>query len=221
MDGVVTGLRWRTLYALLFVPIICLTILGILLYVYLYTSGVEYSRALQWIDIAAEGSGVMWWSSLMWAFAALLCLLEFDRNQTWLRYYWLAIAVGSLLLSLDEAVQIHEHFGLLAGKLFGVDPWWFLAAIPIVGLCFLALIPFLMALPRKTAKFLFLSGAIFISGSVGLEMVFAYFVTTSPGSTRLLWILMTIEECLEMIGVALFCITVHDHLNRSRALEAT
>lgn len=220
MDGLANRLQRRTLYAFVFVPIICLTVLGILLYVYLATTGAKYQGAMKWINIAAEASGVMWWSSLLWGFAALLCLLEFDRKRTRLRYYWLALAIGSLLLSLDESVQIHEQFGWVAKRVFGKG-YWHLAAIPIATLCFLALIPFLKALPRKTAKAMIRSGAIYVLAAVGLEMVFDYFRVTRPGSTKLFWTLMTLEECLEMVGIGLFCVTVHEHLNRPCARDET
>lgn len=221
MDGTVAGLRTGKLYGFLVIPIVCLVLLGILRYIYIYNFGPRGMGPLNWADVAGEATGVMWWSSLMWGFAALLCLLEFDRNTTRLRYYWLAISIGSLLLSLDESVQIHERFSAPAGWIFN-NPGgffaasWVLAAIPIIAICFILLIPFFLALPRKTASGLIMAGAIFVLGAVGLEMVFARVITSDPEATRLLWTLMTIEETLEMIGIALFCITVHGHINRQR-----
>jgi len=188
--------------------------LGILRFVY---DGTQFPVPIEWIDFGAEGSGVMWWSSLMWGLAALFCFIEFERNITRQRYYWLAIAVGSLLLSLDESVQIHEHFGhlrIFSGFTGFFAARWVLAAIPIVVVCFLLLIPFFLYLPRRTSVGLILSGAVFVLGAVGMEMIFAYVRTTDPSEVVLVWILISIEESLEMIGVALFCTTVHGHLHR-------
>ncbi|MBX3580727.1 MAG: hypothetical protein KF810_02370 [Rhizobiaceae bacterium] len=221
MDGTVAGLRTGRLYGFLFIPIFFLVLLGILRNIYIYNFGTRGIGPLNWADVAGEATGVMWWSSLMWGLAALLCLLEFDRNTTRLRSYWLAISIGSLLLSLDESVQIHERFSAPAGWLFNnpggfFAAWWVLAAIPIVAICFILLIPFLLALPRKTATGLIMAGAIFLLGAVGFEMVFARVITSDPDATTMLWTLMTIEETLEMIGIALFCITVHGHINRQQ-----
>ncbi|HEY6629878.1 MAG TPA: hypothetical protein VIZ90_00360 [Rhizobiaceae bacterium] len=212
MKSTAAGLSRRTVHALLWGPIVVLMVLGILRYVYL---GADFPVPVRWIDFGAEGSGVMWWSSLMWGGAAVLCLLEFDRHATWLRYYWLAVAIGSLLLSLDESVQIHEHFAptLLHGVPAFAAPW-VVVAIPVVAVCFLLLIPFLMSLPRRTAGGLILSGAVFVLGAVGMEMIFAYVRTTAPSEVLLVRILITLEESLEMIGIAMFCMTVHGHLNR-------
>lgn len=216
----VASLERKFLYFLLFVPIALLSVLGAVRYVYIHNFQTEPIGLTAWADIGKEASAVTWWTSIMWSFAALLCLLEFGRKATKLRYYWLAIAVGSLLLSLDESVQIHERFSAPAGNFFG-NPGgifaasWVLAAIPIVIVCFAGLMPFLRALPRRTAAGLFLSGAVFVTGSVGMEMVFAYVSVYSPASTWLILTLTWIEESLEMIGVAMFCTTVYGHLGRS------
>ena len=221
----VVSLERKPLYFLLFVPIVVLIAIGAARFAYIYNLGTVPLALTAWADIGGEGSVVMWWTSLLWSFAALLCLLEFDRNATKLRYYWLALAVGSLLLSLDESVQIHESFSTPAGNFFG-NPGgafaasWVLAAIPIVVVCLVILTPFLGALPRRTAACLFLSGTIFVGGAVGMEMVFAYVSVNSPESWWLILTLVCIEESLEMIGAALFCTTVYAHLGLSLSSAA-
>lgn len=213
----VVSIRRKNLFLFLFSPIVILSALGIFRFFYIHHFDAEPFGEVKWADIGAEGSLVMWWTSAMWNFAALLCLLESARNVTRMRYYWLAIGIGSMLLSVDESVKIHEHFSAPAGNFFG-NPGgvfaasWVLAAIPIVFICLLILLPFLAALPRKTAVRLFIAGAVFVSGAVGTEMAFAYVATSTPDALPLIWTLVCIEETLEMIGVALFCLALYDHM---------
>jgi hypothetical protein len=170
---------------------------------------------LIWLHIGSEGSLSAWWTSLLWSYAALGCLLIFVFDLSRWRTYWAALSLGSLLLSADETVQLHEQFALLAGRVVGSasGAWatgWVIAAVPIVAVCIVLLTPFLLHLQRRTAGRLALSGAVFLVGAVGMEMLFGAAVTEWGASTATIFAMIYIEECLEMAGVTLFLLTLCD-----------
>ncbi|HEX2861527.1 MAG TPA: hypothetical protein VHN79_07795, partial [Lacunisphaera sp.] len=78
--------------------------------------------------------------------------------------------------------------------------------------CGAILFKLLLALPRHTAFLFVLSGGMFIAGSMGMEMLGAHYARIHQGhGTWSYTICYTIEEVLEMTGVALFIRTALRH----------
>ncbi len=72
-----------------------------------------------------------------------------------------------------------------------------------------------MRLPSKTRLGLILSGAIFVGGAIGVEMISAaeYEAAKDAGVRSLqYYLLYSLEEFMEMLGIALFIYYVLDYL---------
>jgi hypothetical protein len=126
-----------------------------------------------------------------------------QRKQNW---HWWGLAIGFVLMSLDEAAMIHE--GLVGATLtrywghgHGIMYYsWYKLYIPLVLLIGLLYVPFLLRLPRRYVVRLLGAGVVFLSGAIGCEMLESYLEShglRGKSVSRLF------EETGEMLGVVL------------------
>ncbi|MCK0165938.1 hypothetical protein MWU52_00085 [Jannaschia sp. S6380] len=167
----------------------------------------------RFFDLDGEANLPAWFSSMIWlgagALAALLSHSDVPDRRRW-RLHWIGIAVISVFLSLDEAALFHERFGSTLGGLVGAERVlfynWIFYGLAMVALVALIYLPFLLRIDRGTALRMILAGIVFVSGSLGLEMLGA---ASRVGAISLIegrmWLVeITLEETLEMLGVILF-----------------
>ncbi|WP_199423165.1 hypothetical protein [Actinotalea solisilvae] len=120
--------------------------------------------------------------------------------------YWRLLAAAFVYLSADEALRLHERamgplserFELTGALFFS----WVLVAVPLVLVLLGVLVPFLRSLPRRTLGLLLLAGALYVGGSVGIEMVGAVLWSGGLEGSSAYVAVATLEELLEMLGVA-------------------
>lgn len=180
-----------------------------------------------------EANVPTWFSSFLWVIAALLSYqcsrLSLEaRAQT----SWNILAGVFMFLSCDEVASFHEHFGAIAARSFlnestaeflGWRAWPFvfmpLIILAVVGLI-VKLKPFLHG-SRRAAKLLLLGVALFVTGSVLLEMVTSFLVLNR------LWpwfwkLEMVLEETLEMIGTITLIAGLLNHAEilKNRSVES-
>ena len=124
--------------------------------------------------------------------------------------FWKFLSVVFYILAFDEWFTIHDTLGKLfsdsmggLGDLFG----WTLLYIILIPLFLLASIRFLLALPKPTALGFIASGAIFVFGAIGLELLnteefqlLFNFQVSSIGA----YIIGFLEEFFEILGIFLF-----------------
>ena len=129
-------------------------------------------------------------------------------------YFWIPLGILFLFLGFDELLRIHEK---LSPNISGFEEssglfyykWIIPYGIAVIILGFLFLKP-ILELPKKTVFGFVAAGCIFILGAVGLEMIGGWFITSDYSQIRDLrkitpiFILYTIEELLEMIGMVYF-----------------
>jgi len=160
-----------------------------------------------------ESNVPTWYSSVaLFMCSLLLGIIAYQKKIEMDRYrsYWIALSLIFLYLSIDEASQIHEE----SMKLIGLFPQlnsggifyfsWTIIGIPLVSIFILFYIKFLINLPAKT-RFLFLiSGVLYVGGALGMELIDGWYASIN-GKQNLMYAMMTtLEETLEMLGVALF-----------------
>jgi hypothetical protein len=126
----------------------------------------------------------------------LLSRREASRSP-FLARYWMWLALGLFLLSLDEVAGLHEAFNML------VDSSWAWFAAPAVLALGLAFAPFLRALPRSTAVPLLLSGVFYFAGAVGVEIFGNSMVAQGREETLGYAMAVLVEEGAEFAGVLL------------------
>jgi enamine deaminase RidA (YjgF/YER057c/UK114 family) len=193
-------------------------------YIYVMNSGNTteeiWLRETRWIiEVNSEKSAYTWASaSVIFVNAAILYVIALlGRSMAW---GWLCLAVIFLLLSMDEALSFHERMSAVVdrhvstGGIFHFS--WVIPALVFCLVVGLAYIPFLLALPRRTMLLMAGSGAIFVSGAVGMEMVGSGFAETSGTYTMTYQMLANLEEALEGAGMLLFLYTLVDYLITER-----
>ena len=71
---------------------------------------------------------------------------------------------------------------------------------------------FLLALPRRTGLIFFLSGAVFVTGTIGFEMFEGQINEAGGYRSFDYMVLVTVEEILEMVGILGFIYGLLNHL---------
>jgi hypothetical protein len=126
-------------------------------------------------------------------------------------YGWFLMGWIFLFLSLDEGAQIHELLiSVVRSRMETTGIFYFAWMIPyllLLALFVIVFIPFLKRLPGETRNLFILSGAIFIAGAVGMEMLGGLRAETYGEDIYYGWI-ATSEETLEMVGMATFCFSL-------------
>jgi len=160
---------------------------------------------LQLFELDEENNLPTWFSSFLLLNNAAVLFLA-STQVTLHRTQWLILAVGFLLLSVDEVAGLHETFHT------AIDTNWTLYAAILVGIVGLTLIPFLLALPRQIAILFVLSGTLYLSGALLVE----WLSRDMDEETLLYAIAVAVEEGFEMVGALCFLAV---NLYRLRALS--
>ena len=121
---------------------------------------------------------------------------------------WCFLSKIFIFLTLDEALQIHEIL-IIPGLRYQVHPA--LASTWVVPYAVLALIllwrfrRFLGSISRATASRLLRSGAVYIGGAIGMEMIGSFAVRSNLIRLHSPWYgaITGLEEALELLGIVL------------------
>ena len=156
------------------------------------------------------------------AAAALACAAR-ERHDPEARRGWRSVAALTAYVAIDEVFALHERtveplrraLDITQGPLHHT---WVLIAVPVLALALFALRGFILRLPPRTRRGVLASGAVFLLGAVGCEMLAADMMTRFASAQwsldpRLI-ALQTLEEGLEMVGIALFLHALLSHLTR-------
>lgn len=120
---------------------------------------------------------------------------------------WLVLGIIFLYLSIDESISFHERFTTvfrdkfnLTGLLYysWVVPYFFFLIIFLI-----VFIPFLIRLEKRTRNLFIISGIIFVSGAMGIEIFEAKYIESNGGDLGYT-VYYTFEESFEMLGISLF-----------------
>jgi hypothetical protein len=171
----------------------------------------------QRFDLNGEGNVPAFFSAMqLLACGIVLAIIaghSWRADNRW-RFHWTLLAVGFVLMAIDEAAQLHELLGLpgmwIAARLGIDDPTyaiWIPVALALVVPLGLAFIPFLLALPVKIAALMSAAATLFALGAMGLETIQAGVFEEAPESLAYLR-LVVIEEALEMAAISLFLFTL-------------
>jgi len=216
-------IRRTSLVRVLTVIVFCLLLLHVgQLWVYYSIADPQVFDFVDLLDFDVEGNLPTLYSSLALLLAAALvgvawkrsCYLK-DSNSA----NWLVLCIIFVFLSLDEGAAIHEKIGIYVQSLHlfkaeGVLNFAWVVPYSLLTILFVvSYLKFLFRLPPGTRNGLILSGAVFILGALGIEMISAR-VAWLEGLVSLRYsILYTIEETFEMLGVILFISVMMRHLS--------
>ncbi len=171
----------------------------------------------QLVALDEENNIPTWYSSFLLLAASMVLLVKRatvrtggdtgsasqDRKET---RFWSVLAAGFLVLAIDEVAGLHESFHS------AIDTLWVWPAALLVAVCGIYFVPLLRRLPRRTMILYVLSGAIFVGGALGVEIIGA----PMDADTLTYEITVLVEEGMEMLGVILFIDTTLQSMAGSR-----
>lgn len=140
--------------------------------------------------------------------AILLFLIHFIENSKQKKLgYWSFLGLIFLFLAVDENIELHERIMGLVRNTFHLTGFFYYAwivpyflAVFLLGCYYL---PFLLKLPRSIMYHFIIAFTLFIGGAVGMEMIGGRH-DSLYGQDVILAMYYSIEELLEMLGIAVF-----------------
>jgi hypothetical protein len=131
--------------------------------------------------------------------------------------YWVGLSVVFSVLAIDEFASLHERSIQPLRDLVSIEGgalWyaWVIPGIVVVGVFVVVLIPFLRRLPRSTRRGLLISGALFVGGAIGVEMLSASVASDGSRMDLMYVLIVHVEEVLEMLGIAALVFTLLAHI---------
>ena len=128
----------------------------------------------------------------------------------------MGLAVIFLFLSIDEISSIHERLTKLVRALLDTSGLLFSAWVIPYGLAVIvfvaAYLRFLIRLPKKIMFLFVVSGMIFVLGAVGIELLEGHHYELHGSADVTFAVFYTIEEFMEMFGIALFIYTLLSYI---------
>jgi hypothetical protein len=205
-------MRWLVLFAVIF-PTVSFS-----LQCYHYLIDPSFIP-MKKLNIDGENTYSAYFSMLILLFSSTLLLVIFyihKRLSLSFQRHWLMLALAFFYLSADESIEIHEKFIPIVQKIFDRTDGIFIFAwvIPfgMLALVFaVSYLRFLARLPKRTARLMIASAALYLGGALGMEIVGSYTLELQ-GEGLLYEFCMTIEETLEMFGIVLFIYTLLEYI---------
>ncbi|MFK5949852.1 MAG: hypothetical protein QM500_13905 [Methylococcales bacterium] len=140
----------------------------------------------------------------------IIALTHKKQSAPWLS--WAGLAIIFLFLSIDEFASIHEGLIDPVRDTLGTSGFLYFAWVIPYGIAlmlFLALYTkFLIRLPQHFAFLFILSGSIFVTGAIGLELIGGNQVESHGINNITYSLISTCEEFLEMLGIVIFIYTL-------------
>lgn len=154
-------------------------------------------------SLSYEGNVPTWYaSSLLFTCALVLTAIALDAGRH--RVHWYGLAIGFFTMSLDEAIEIHEHLG---GLVDGDGPLYFDWVIPaalLVAAVAALYLPFLRALPARRRRQFIMAGAIYLGGALVVELPLGWWTQRAGDDNATYALIDWIEETLELVGASFF-----------------
>ncbi len=172
-----------------------------------------------WVEAERNVPTFLNFALLAFAFC-LLTLISFkvwSEASTW-RWHWTILTGVFLLLTFDEAARMHEMLGTFGREIVAAEGIfrfaWVVVALPVVIVFALGFLRFLIALPRRPALLMLISGVVYVGAALGLEMVNAALFDAADGHRNGAYAFFTLmEEGLEMAGMTLFSVALLTYLS--------
>ncbi|HEY9711329.1 MAG TPA: hypothetical protein V6D48_24180 [Oculatellaceae cyanobacterium] len=140
----------------------------------------------------------------------LLAIISHAKKVAGNRYfrYWGALSIIFMLFFWDELLSFHERLiDPLRSTFQASGIFYFTWVIPgaiFVGLVGVSFWRFLCALPAKTRLLFSVAAILYVGGTIGMELVGGYYANFYSQENMTYALISTIEEGLEMLGIAVF-----------------
>lgn len=123
---------------------------------------------------------------------------------------WAGLAAGFAFMAIDEAFSLHEQLvepmrSVLKSQARGIFYFaWVIPGALLVAAIGLIYSRFLFRLPADTRLRFCIAAALYLGGTIGVELIAGAYAETHGLDTYLYTWLATLEEGLEMAGVIMF-----------------
>ena len=173
-----------------------------------------------WLD--AEKNLPTLYQSLALGLAAALMLAVARVSPRLLpadRARWKVLAGVFAFMALDENLRFHEtladtssfHFGAAGLAMY----------VPVVVLLALWWLPLLRRLDTRLRNLMLAAAMLYVGGAGGIESLSQLYAGVAGKATPLYVALATLEETLEMAGVAVLVYALLDHLGNAQAVPSS
>ena len=167
----------------------------------------------------SEGAIPAWFSTMLLLCAGSLlvfCGLFYrTKGDRWWKH-WTALGALFGLLSLDEAIGLHETLMAPMSKLVEAEGIfhfaWVIPGAIVVGVLGLAWLPFLWHLNKTTRNRFIVAACLFVGGALGMEMVGGLVIEQFGEYSIAYMLTTTVEETCEMLGMVVFISSIVAHL---------
>jgi hypothetical protein len=225
--GIIIELPHRKIVRLLWMIVGALLLLYVISQLGRFLLGDEFIQRhhlVQWLrqfNLDEENNISNWYESTALLFCSgLLGIIAIGKRRERDRFslHWTGLAIIFLFLSMDESASLHEMTILPLKRLLHVGGFLSQAWV-ILGIGFLiafgvVYLRFLMHLtPSERFRFT-LSGAIFVTGAVVMEMIGGRYESLHGMNNVPYMVMAGAEETLEMTGIVLFISALLAYLGR-------
>ena len=156
-------------------------------------------------------------TALIFSGILLFVISKIQKDKDEHSFLWSLLGIVFIFLAIDETASIHESLAEPFNSKFQTTGLLYYAWVIPYGIVLLFFIvgylKFLFNLPKKIMKLFIISGSIFVMGAVGFEMISGAVAELHKGAGLLYAIFYTIEEFLEMSGIALFIYTLLTYIS--------
>lgn len=211
----------------LLISIICFLLTVNLLIIYLrFVAGHMHLKGfIHGFYFDAEANFPSLYSALTIALAAILLWktgnLPFEQQQKH-SFHWKFLSLVFIFIAVDEFASLHENLigpvrGIVDNSFLKSDYLYFAWLIPYIFVALLLgviFLKFLFKLPLKTRVLFIFSAALYLSGAVVMEMIGGKYWAEqgwAPDGKDVdirYALIITLEEFLEMLGMATFVYTL-------------
>lgn len=171
-----------------------------------------------WFLLVTETGPSTWLSVTMLSGTALLAAICWRVDERRRRPFWLLVSLAALAMSLDDAAEVHERVGGNVGSALGdqdrLEYLWVLPWAAVAAAIAIALWRMRPRLPLSVSGPLAVGAGTTIGAALVLEVVAARTVNRWGTETERL-VLYSVEENLELIGIAVFASTLAKHAARA------
>ncbi|MBG6191065.1 biotin transporter BioY [Arthrobacter sp. CAN_A212] len=210
---------------ILAIPVATLSFLSGVLWLAIHRSTPEnFDRIHFWFyffDVGREINVPTWFSAGLWILTGVVAGY-FARKASRFRKSWWLFASVCVFFSVDETLELHERLDLIGGRIalllpFEVGFTWVIPGIVIAAVLVLLLLRLVLSLPPAVCNGIIGAGVTFVAGAVVVETLGGYWLDAN-GMTWHFFLLVLVEETLEMAGVAL-CLASLLHLLEYRRVD--
>jgi hypothetical protein len=162
------------------------------------------------LDVEAERSFYTWFSASLLFLTGFLAFRRADfigRSGTHY-WHWIFVSIIFVYLSADEALTGHEKLAKYGAMIVEPEGFfryaWVVPAFGLVAVVVVSLIGMVRALPLREQLWTYASGAVFLGGAAGMEMISGKISDTWGEHTLAYQAVNSVEEAMEVIGVFMF-----------------